>query len=168
MAIYPLQLQWLVIDIKDVYKRQGLQTAISQFEQGEKAVYLSGNYPLVEVLQEALTRDYVRRSKENYKSGKTDEKPCTKAEAKSKVKAFIQMIHHYRDLYLEGTEVKGNKIAPIESYFISHTDKAYIPTEHVAIFDEAQRAWTKDVYKRQIHSIKIYRPRYTLYRCFCY
>lgn len=126
----------------------GLQTAISQFEQGEKAVYLSGNYPLVEVLQEALTRDYVRRSKENYKSGKTDEKPCTKAEAKSKVKAFIQMIHHYRDLYLEGTEVKGNKIVPIESYFISHTDKAYIPTEHVAIFDEAQRAWTKAELKR--------------------
>lgn len=126
----------------------GLQTAISQFEQGEKAVYLSGNYPLVEVLQEALTRDYARRSKENYKSGKTNEKPCTKVEAKSKVKAFIQMIHHYRDLYLEGTEVKDNKIVPIAGYFTSHTDKAYIPTEHVAIFDEAQRAWNKTELKR--------------------
>lgn len=126
----------------------GLQTAISQFEQGEKAVYLSGNFPLVEVLQEALTRDYVRRSKEDYKTGKTEEKPCTKAEAKSKVKAFIQMIHHYRDLYLEGTEVRDGKIVPIEGYFTSHTDKAYIPAEHVAIFDEAQRAWTKDELKR--------------------
>ena len=126
----------------------GLQTAISQFEQGEKAVYLSGNFPLVEVLQEALTRDYVRRSKEDYKMGKTNEKPCTKAEAKSKVKAFIQMIHHYRDLYLEGTEVRDGKIVPIEGYFTSHTDKAYIPAEHVAIFDEAQRAWTKDELKR--------------------
>ena len=126
----------------------GLQTAISQFEQGEKAVYLSGNFPLVEVLQEALTRDYVRRSKEDNKTGKTNEKPCTKAEAKSKVKAFIQMIHHYRDLYLEGTEVRDGKIVPIEGYFTSHTDKAYIPTEHVAIFDEAQRAWTKDELKR--------------------
>lgn len=126
----------------------GLQTAISQFEQGEKAVYLSGNFPLVEVLQEALTRDYVRRSKEDYKTGKSDQKPCTKAEAKSKVKAFIQMIHHYRDLYLEGTEVRDGKIVPIEGYFSSHTDKAYIPTEHVAIFDEAQRAWTKDELKR--------------------
>ena len=126
----------------------GLQTAISQFEQGEKAVYLSGNFPLVEVLQEALTRDYVRRSKEDYKTGKTNEKPCTKAEAKSKVKAFIQMIHHYRDLYLEGTEVRDGKIVPIEGYFTSHTDKAYIPAEHVAIFDEAQRAWTKDELKR--------------------
>ena len=54
------------------------------------------------------------------------------------------MIHHYRDLYLEGTEVKGKKIVPIEGYFQSHTDKAYIPVEHVAIFDEAQRAWTKE------------------------
>lgn len=120
-----------------------MQTAISQFEQGEKAVYLSGNFPLVEVLQEALTRDYVRRSKEDYKTGKSDQKPCTKAEAKSKVKAFIQMIHHYRDLYLEGTEVRDGKIVPIEGYFSSHTDKAYIPTEHVAIFDEAQRLMDK-------------------------
>ena len=126
----------------------GLQTAISQFESGEKAVYLSGNYPLVEVLQEALTRDYVRRSKENYKTGRTDAKPCTKAEAKSRVKAFIQMIHHYRDLYLEGTEVRDGKIVPIDGYFASHTDKAYIPAEHVAIFDEAQRAWTKDELRR--------------------
>lgn len=115
----------------------GLQTAISQFEKNEKAVYLSGNYPLVEVLQEALTRDYVRRCKE-------EGNRRTKAEAKSKVKAFIQMIHHYRDLYLEGTEVKDNKIMPIEGYFQSHSDKAYVPTEHVAIFDEAQRAWTRE------------------------
>ena len=115
----------------------GLQTAISQFEQNEKAVYLSGNFPLVEVLQEALTRDYVRRCKEKGER-------CTKAEAKSKVKAFIQMIHHYRDFYLNGTEVKNGKIVPIEGYFQSHKDKSYVPSEHVAIFDEAQRAWTKE------------------------
>lgn len=126
----------------------GLQTAIDQFNKGEKAVYLSGNFPLVEVLQEALTRDYVRRSKEDYKSGRTTEKPCTKAEAKSKVKAFIQMIHHYRDLYLEGTRVENGEIVPIPEYFASHNDKAYVPTEPVAIFDEAQRAWTKDELKR--------------------
>lgn len=119
----------------------GLNTAIDQFNRGEKAVYLSGNFPLVEVLQEALTRDYVRRDKIRAKVDKR--KACTKAEAKSKVKAFIQMIHHYRDLYLEGTEVKDGRIVPIEGYFQSHTDKAYIPVEHVAIFDEAQRAWTQ-------------------------
>lgn len=124
----------------------GLNTAIDQFNRGEKAVYLSGNFPLVEVLQEALTRDYVRRDKIRAKAEKR--KACTKAEAKSKVKAFIQMIHHYRDLYLEGTEVKDGKIVPIEGYFQSHTDKAYIPVEHVAIFDEAQRAWTQAELKR--------------------
>ena len=124
----------------------GLNTAIEQFNRGEKAVYLSGNFPLVEVLQEALTRDYVRREK--IKAKIEGRKACTKEEAKSKVKAFIQMIHHYRDLYLEGTEVVGNEIRPIEGYFQSHTDKAYIPTEHVAIFDEAQRAWTGDELKR--------------------
>lgn len=124
----------------------GLNTAIDQFNRGEKAVYLSGNFPLVEVLQEALTRDYVRR--ERIKAKQEGRKPCTKEEAKSKVKAFIQMIHHYRDFYLEGTEVVGNEIKPIEGYFQSHTDKAFIPAEHVAIFDEAQRAWTGDELKR--------------------
>ena len=122
----------------------GLQTAIKQFNAGEKAVYLSGNYPLVEVLQEALARDYVDKAKEEAKATKNKSKKITKKEARSQVKAFIQMIHHYRDLYLEGTKIEGDKIIPIEGYFESHTDKAFVPTDHVAIFDEAQRAWTKD------------------------
>ena len=124
----------------------GLNTAIDQFNRGEKAVYLSGNFPLVKVLQEALTRDYVRRDKIKAKDEKR--KACTKEEAKSKVKAFIQMIHSYRDLYLEGTVVQNGHIVPKEGYFQSNTDKAYIPTEHVAIFDEAQRAWTKEELQR--------------------
>ncbi len=146
----------------------GLQTAIRQFEKENKAVYLSGNYPLVEVLQEALARDYVKRSKDDYKKGKTDDKPCTKAEAKSKVKAFIQMIHHYRDLYLEGTEVKDNQIVPIKDYFQSHTDKAYVPAEHIAIFDEAQRAWTKEELarfmkeKKKIENFPFSEPEYLI------
>ncbi len=115
----------------------GLNTAIKEFERGEKAVYLSGNFPLVEVLQEALTRDYVKRNKEQGVK-------VTKPEAKSKVKAFIQMVHHYRDLYLEGIEIVNDKIVPQPNYFKSNTDKAYVPAEHVAIFDEAQRAWTKE------------------------
>ena len=124
----------------------GLNTAIDQFNKGEKAVYLSGNFPLVEVLQEALARDYHFRDKIKAKIEKR--KACTKPEAKSKVKAFIQMIHHYRDLYLEGTQIKNGHIDPIDGYFQSHTDKAYIPAEHVAIFDEAQRAWTKHELQR--------------------
>lgn len=124
----------------------GLNTAIDQFKRGEKAVYLSGNFPLVEVLQEALARDYYSRDKEKAKIEKR--KACTKEEAKSKVKAFIQMIHHYRDTYLEGTEIKNGHIVPQEGYFESHTDKSYVPADHVAIFDEAQRAWTKHELQR--------------------
>lgn len=125
----------------------GLNTAIDQYNSGEKAVYLSGNFPLVEVLQEALSRDYVRREKKRVEI-EGGGKACSKKEARSRVKAFIQMIHHYRDLYIEGTEVRYGEIVPIEGYFRNHTDKSYIPPEHVAIFDEAQRAWTKDELQR--------------------
>ena len=126
----------------------GLQTAIDQFNAGGKAIYLSGNFPLVEVLQEALARDYVKndtaRYKREQKQGLNPAKKCTKKEARSKVKAFIQMVHHYRDTYLEGTKVENGHIVPIPGYFQSHTDKAFVPVDNVAIFDEAQRAWTKE------------------------
>src|SRR5574344_545291 len=89
----------------------GLQTAIEEFNNGEKAVYLSGNFPLVEVLQEALTRDYIRRAKENYASGKTTERVCTKKEAKSKVKTFIQMIHHIETSILKALGLKGIQLS---------------------------------------------------------
>ena len=82
-----------------------------KFEENEHAVFLSGNFPLVNVLQEALARD------------EKDKEKITKKESLRKVKSFIQIIHHYRDAYV------GNED---------------IPTEKVAIFDEAQRAWTKE------------------------
>lgn len=121
----------------------GLQTAIQQFNEGEKAVYLSGNFPLVEVLQEALARDYKEKKLKESKETGDKSKKVTKEEARSKVKAFIQMVHHYRDLYLEGIDIVGDKLVPRESYFETHTDRAFVPADHVAIFDEAQRAWTK-------------------------
>lgn len=85
-------------------------------EKDTHSIFLSGNGPLVAILQEALTRDTVQRSKE------IGEK-VTKAKAREGVKAFIQIIHHYRDAYL----VDPNA-----------------PFDHVAIFDEAQRAWNKE------------------------
>ncbi|MDD4991179.1 MAG: DUF2075 domain-containing protein [Paludibacter sp.] len=85
-------------------------------EQATTSVFLSGNGPLVAILQEALTRDKVQQEKD--KGNK-----ITKSTAREGVKAFIQIIHHYRDAYL-----------------IDHT----APYDHVAIFDEAQRAWNKE------------------------
>jgi hypothetical protein len=82
-------------------------------ENNQHAVFLSGNGPLVDVLREALARDDVQRAKI---AGMT----LTKKAALSKVKAFIQNIHHFRD------DALSSSIAPVE---------------RVAIFDEAQRAW---------------------------
>ncbi len=125
----------------------GLQTAIKHNKESG-AVYLSGNHPLVTVLQEALARDYVKRDKERVHKEKEEKKPdikkaSTLKEAQSEVKQFIQMIHHYRDTYLEGIRVNGDTIEEIPGYFKQdkHKDKSYIPHEHVVIFDEAQRAW---------------------------
>ncbi|MFD0941778.1 DUF2075 domain-containing protein [Pedobacter boryungensis] len=96
----------------------GLKVATTHLDRskGDTSVFLSGNGPLVAILQEALVRDKVKR--ESLRGNK-----ITKASAKEGVKAFIQIIHHYRDAYL----VDQNA-----------------PYDHVAIFDEAQRAWNKE------------------------
>lgn len=96
----------------------GLKVATTHLdkEKGNTSVYLSGNAPLVAILQEALVRDKVKNER---LAGNI----LTKSKARESVKAFIQIIHHYRDAYL--------------------VDKS-APYDHVAIFDEAQRAWNKE------------------------
>ena len=93
----------------------GLNIAIqhSNANKGEHAVFLSGNYPLVAVLQEALARDHIESSSEKLR----------KTDARRKTEAFIQIIHKYRDS------------------FVGNNNK---PPERIAIFDEAQRSWTKE------------------------
>jgi len=78
------------------------------------SVFLSGNGPLVAVLREALTRDKMRHDRA--RGNKTK-----KGEVMANVKMFIQNVHHFRD------ECLLDQIKP--------------PIEHVALFDEAQRAW---------------------------
>ncbi len=94
----------------------GLNIATNHIDKEDKlySVFLSGNGPLVAVLQEALARDMVKRTKARGKRIK-------KGEAKGQVKAFIQNVHHFRDDCL--------------------VDEKNPPFEHVALFDEAQRAW---------------------------
>jgi len=92
------------------------------------SVFLSGNGPLVAVLREALARDRLRRERERGRKAR-------KGDVMSPVKAFIQNVHHFRDDCLE--------------------DESRPPIEHVAIFDEAQRAWnrkmTSDFMRRKKH-----------------
>ena len=94
----------------------GLNIATTHIDKANDlySVFLSGNGPLVEILREALARDKVRREKERGKKLK-------KGVAMSEVKAFVQNVHHFRD-----------------ECFI---DPKSPPLEHVALFDEAQRAW---------------------------
>jgi hypothetical protein len=85
-------------------------------DKDEHAVFLSGNGPLVDVLREALTRDSVLSAKENGESS-------TKKKEKERAVKFIQNIHHFRDDNLKSTKA---------------------PVEKVVVFDEAQRAWTRE------------------------
>ena len=113
----------------------GLNVAIQQ-EQGDLAVYLSGNGPLVKVLTEALARDKVQKEKS---AGKR----CTKTEAERQVSRFIQIIHRYRDNMLAKLKVpiQGTTIE-IDPAKVSKAAKSNAAeVENVAIFDEAQRMW---------------------------
>ncbi len=94
----------------------GLDIATKHFDKDSElySVFLSGNGPLVAVLREALAADKVRRKKERGE-------PFRIGAARSEVKAFIQNVHHFRNECL--------------------VDTGHPPIEHVAIFDEAQRAW---------------------------
>jgi hypothetical protein len=95
----------------------GLNIASSHMNVNDElySVFLSGNGPLVSILQEALARD--RKAK-----GNPDGSAVKIGVARSEVKAFIQNIHHFRD---EGLADEGP------------------PNEHIALFDEAQRVWDK-------------------------
>lgn len=94
----------------------GLNIATKHIDKESElySVFLSGNGPLVDILREALARDRVTRERAAGRKVK-------KGTAVSEVKAFIQNVHHFRDDCLQ--------------------DLGRPPVEHVAIFDEAQRAW---------------------------
>jgi len=78
------------------------------------SVFLSGNGPLVAVLREALARDKVDSEKRRGKKLRI-------GDSRREVKAIIQNVHNFRDECLK--------------------DEQRPPIEHVALFDEAQRAW---------------------------
>jgi Uncharacterized conserved protein (DUF2075) len=94
----------------------GLNTATKHQnkDDGLHSVFLSGNGPLVAILREALARDNIENEKARGVTVK-------KGEARSRVRSFIQNVHHFRDECL--------------------VDQNRPPIEHVALFDEAQRAW---------------------------
>lgn len=118
----------------------GLNIAVRQFEKQNLAVYLSGNQPLVDVLSEALARD-----KKRQEEAKNPDKRYYITEARRDVKSFIQIVHHYRNTTLAKLKQPiQNGILEIDPEKADkHKADGYSEVEHVAIFDEAQRAWTR-------------------------
>jgi hypothetical protein len=95
----------------------GLNVACGRMGRGdgEDATFLSGIGPLVAVLREALKRDMRRRER-----APDPGDPEARHIAGRSPDKFVQNVHHFRDQYA------GN---------------ADVPSEHVVVFDEAQRAW---------------------------
>ena len=120
----------------------GLNLAIESYNRkiDDRAVFLSGNHPLVSVIREALIRDRVNREAEN-------EIKISKKEAERKLNSGIQMIYKYRDYHF------GNDI---------------IPDEKIAIFDESQRAWTNDEMASFMRKNNKIRPGATSERDLCF
>ncbi len=124
----------------------GMNLVASRNGDNENRVFLSGNYPLVKVLQEALIRNRkkafeILRDKAragNQDALSEDQKKLldgtgivfdndkvkgriSRRNIESKVVTKIQLVAHFRSGYDEG---------------------ASPPNEHVFVFDEAQRAWS--------------------------
>ncbi len=122
----------------------GLDIAVKQTYQGqdkpiedEGAVYLSGNGPLVAVLNEALAKDNYTKCKK-----RGEQKKLT--DSRREVGKFIQIIHRYRDNMLAKIKnpVENGMLEIDPEKAIKQKEAGYGEVEHVAIFDEAQRSWT--------------------------
>lgn len=122
----------------------GLDVAVKQTYQGnenpiedEGAVYLSGNGPLVAVLTEALAKD-------NYQKCRNKAENKKLSDSRREVTKFIQIIHRYRDNMLAKIKnpVENGVLEIDKEKAVKLAKSGYGEVEHVAIFDEAQRAWT--------------------------
>ena len=123
----------------------GLEVAIKQTYQDDSkiseddgAVYLSGNGPLVAVLNEALAKD-------NYQKCKAKKEKKNLSDSRREVSKFIQIIHRYRDNMLAKIKnpVKNGILEIDPEKALKNESAGYGEVEHVAIFDEAQRSWTQ-------------------------
>lgn len=126
----------------------GLDIAINLFEESKDkkadenrslAVYLSGNGPLVKVLREALARDAVEQEK--LKDPKTK---YNKTRAHKAVDSFIMDVYHHRDYVLQMVKqpISSDATTLTVNPSVAANDGSEWLTEHVDIFDEAQRSWT--------------------------
>lgn len=109
----------------------GLNIAINNMDRDRRhATYMSGNFPLVKVLREALSRNRVAINKQEIAAARDPENPfgnevnsITLAAANDWARTIIQAIHEFRLDQITADDP---------------------PAERVVVFDESQRAWTRE------------------------
>jgi len=94
--------------------------AVHRSEIRQLGSFLSGNGPLLKVLQEALLRDATQT--------KDDRRSITRRDAALQVQTFVHNVHRFADQY--------------------YREEQKCPAQNVIVFDEAQRAWDAEQNKR--------------------
>ena len=119
-------------------------------KEGEKAIYVSGNGPLVKVLQEALARDEIKSNRlkiENLKKRLKDEKADAKTikeKMKGKKMRKIDAVRKTKPL-----------IQALRNFVHESLANPAAPAERIVIFDEAQRAWTARAMNKALKKLNL-------------
>ena len=100
-------------------------------DSNERAVYICGTYTLIQIIQEALVRNYVENAEKEGKKrdSKTGKKITKTFVRKEKIEALFQFLPKYRE------------------EIVTHSPD---PEERIVIFDEAQRMWNKEKFDSEI------------------
>ena len=104
---------------------------VSKTHKDYSSVFLSGNDPLVKVLSKALEDDAKKQASCAKKIDRSDSGDMYKPTS------MVQLIHGYR----KETVNKIEKVTASGKLILKENAKPEV--EHVVIFDEAQRAWTR-------------------------
>lgn len=124
----------------------GLNLVTSRNGSDENRVFLSGNYPLVKVLQESIIRNRANA----YDVLRKNAKNCGVNSLTEAQRAELEGL----GISFEADKVKGKitrksldamigvKIQLVSRFRSGYDEDASAPNEHVFVFDEAQRAWS--------------------------
>lgn len=121
-----------------------LATERSLTDRQEHAVFLSGNGPLVRVLQEALARDQVANSAGTVK----------KDDARRRTRGFIQNIHHFRDEALRSAQAPVEKVVIFDeaqrAWDLTQTAKFMAAKKGIPDFDRSEPEFLIEVMDRHV------------------
>ena len=118
------------------------------YEKGERAIYVSGNGPLVKVLQEALARDKIKSNRLELEKLK-ERLEKQKADAKTSRKE----IREARVLKTDALREANVIIQALRNFMHESRIKPAAPPERILVFDEAQRAWNREAMDRALEKL---------------